>query len=104
MLAAAGHYAPRLTDKLMGAAMFDLQQSEREKTPGRRDSLHEPLADGRERGGYPGHVAESSVYTKASVHPLITGSLLAGLGFAAFMAWRSLSAEQRNGRSSSYAS
>ncbi|HKP83217.1 MAG TPA: hypothetical protein VJT69_14395, partial [Pyrinomonadaceae bacterium] len=40
---------------------------------------------------YPGHVAESSVYTKASVHPLITGSLLAGLGFAAFMAWRALS-------------
>jgi hypothetical protein len=104
VLAAAGHYAPRLTDKLLEAAMFDLQQSEREKTPGRRDSLYEPLADGRERGGYPGHVAESSVYTKASVHPLITGSLLAGLGFAAFMAWRSLAAEQRNGRSSSYAS
>src|ERR1041384_1949073 len=104
VLSAAGHYAPRLTDKLMEAAMFDLQQSEREKTPGRRDSLYEPLADGRERGGYPGHVAESSVYTKASVHPLITGSLLAGLGFAAFMAWRSLS-DQRNGeRSSSYAS
>jgi hypothetical protein len=91
-----------MTDKLMGAAMFDLQKSDREKPAGRRDSLYSPLADGRERGGYPGHVAESSVYTTASVHPLITGSLLAGLGFAAFMAWRSLS-EQRNGRSSSYA-
>ena len=104
VLAAAGHHAPRMTDKLLEAAFFDLQQSDREKAPGRRDSLYEPLADGRERGGYPGHVAESSVYTKASVHPLITGSLLAGLGFAAFMAWRSLSAEQRNGRISSYAS
>jgi hypothetical protein len=83
--------------------MFNLQQSEREKPAGRRDSLYTPLADGRERGGYPGHVAESSVYTKASVHPLITGSLLAGLGFAAFVAWRSLS-DQRNGRSTSYAS
>lgn len=103
VLAEAGHHAPGLTDKLMGAAMFDLQKSDREKPPGRRDSLYAPLADGRERGGYPGHVAESSVFTKASVHPLITGSLLAGLGFAAFMAWRSLS-EQRNGRSSSYAS
>jgi short-subunit dehydrogenase len=102
VLSVAGHYAPRLTDKLMEAAMFDVQQSERQKPAGRRDSLYEPLADGRERGGYPGHVAESSVYTKASVHPLITGSLLAGLGFAAFMAWRSLS-EQRNGRNSSYA-
>ena len=103
VLAEAGHHAPRLTDKLMGAAMFDLQKTERERPAGRRDSLYAPLADGRERGGYPGYVAESSVFTKASVHPLITGSLLAGLGFAAFVAWRSLS-EQRNGRSSSYAS
>jgi short-subunit dehydrogenase len=102
VLSVAGHHAPGVTDKLLGATFFDLQQSERQKPAGRRDSLYEPLADGRERGGYPGYVAESSVYTKASVHPLITGSLLAGLGFAAFMAWRSLS-EQRNGRSSSYA-
>jgi hypothetical protein len=102
MLSVAGQHAPRVTDKLLGAAFFDLQQSERETPAGRRDSLYAPAADGRERGGYPGHVAESSVYTKASVHPLITGSLLAGLGFAAFVAWRSLS-EQRNGRSSSYA-
>lgn len=103
VLSEAGHHAPGLTDKLMGAAMFDLQKTERETPAGRRDSLYAPLADGRERGGYPGHVAESSIFTKASVHPLITGSLLAGLGFAAFVAWRSLS-EQRNGRSSSYAS
>lgn len=103
VLVEAGHHAPRVTDKLMGATFFDFQKSDREKPAGRRDSLHAPLADGRERGGYPGHVAESSVYTKASVHPLITGSLLAGLGFAAFVAWRSLS-EQRNGEgSSSYA-
>ena len=103
VLAEAGHHAPRVTDKLIGATLFDLQKSDREKPAGRRDSLYAPLAGGRERGGYPGHVAESSVYTKASVRPLITASLFAGLGFAAFMAWRSLS-DQRNGRSSSYAS
>ena len=33
VLSAASHYAPRLTDKLMQAAMFDVQQSEREKPP-----------------------------------------------------------------------
>jgi short-subunit dehydrogenase len=91
MLAAAGHYAPRLTDKLIEAAMVDVQQSDRPKPTNRRDSLYSPLRDGKERGGYPGHVAESSVYTKAKLHPVIAGSLIAGLGFAAFAGWRSLS-------------
>ena len=90
MLAAAGYYAPRLTDKVLEATMFDWQKSDRQKPNGRGDSLHAPIADGEERGNYSGHVAESSVYTKASVHPLIAGSLIAGLGFAAFFAWRSM--------------
>ena len=91
VLAEAGHLAPRLTDKVIGAAMFDVQKSDRPKSITRRDSLYAPSKDGEERGGYPGHVAESSVYTKASLHPLITGSLIAGLGFAAWAGWRSLS-------------
>ena len=62
--------------------MFDLQRSDRPKPPGRDDSLHAPSSDGEERGGYPGHVAESSVYTKASLHPVLTGALLFGAGLA----------------------
>jgi len=92
VLAEASHLAPRLTDKLIEAMMFDVQQSDRQAPPARRDSLHAPIADGEERGGYPGHVAESSVYTKAAKHPLITGSVIAGLGLAALAAWRSVSA------------
>jgi short-subunit dehydrogenase len=91
VLAEAGRIAPRLTDKLMEAAMFDVQKSDRPKPIDRRDNLHGPGKDGEERGGYPGHVAESSVYTKASLHPLIAGSLIAGLGLAAWAGWRSLS-------------
>ena len=91
MFAEAGHHLPRVTDKLIEATMFDLQKSDRPKPSDRPDSLYAPLSDGKERGGYPGHVAETSVYTKASVHPLIAGSLLAGLGLAAFAAWRSAS-------------
>ena len=90
VLAEAGQLAPGLTDKMIGAMMFDVQKSDRQKPPARQDSLHAPIADGDERGDYPGHVAESSVYTKASKHPLITGSVIAGLGLAAFAAWRSL--------------
>lgn len=90
VLAEAGHYVPRLTDKWIEAAMFDMQQSDRPTPANRRDSLYSPLKDGRERGDYPGHVAESSVYTKAKLHPVVTSSLIAGLGLAAFAGWRSL--------------
>ncbi|HVI72598.1 MAG TPA: hypothetical protein VM656_14085, partial [Pyrinomonadaceae bacterium] len=93
VLAQAGHHAPRLTDKLMQATFFDVQKSDQPASDNRSDSLYAPSKDGEERGGYPGHVAESSVYTKASLHPLITGSLIAGLGLAALVGWRSLSRE-----------
>ena len=89
MLAEAGHYAPGLTDKLIEAMMFDVQQSDRPKPNNRDDSLYSPAKDGKERGGYPGHVAESSVYTKVKLHPVIASSLIAGLGLAAFAGWRS---------------
>ncbi len=90
VLAEAGHYVPRLTDKWIETAMFDMQQSDRPTRANRRDSLYSPLKDGRERGDYPGHVAESSVYTKAKLHPVVTSSLIAGLGLAALAGWRSL--------------
>jgi short-subunit dehydrogenase len=100
MLAESGQLAPRLTDKIMHAMMFDVQKSDRQKPPAREDSLYAPIEDGDERGDYPGHVAESSVYTKASKHPLITGSVIAGLGLAAFAAWRSVSSNNSDlGRS-----
>ncbi len=91
MFADAGRYVPRLTDKLIEAAMFDVQKSDRPKPVNRPDSLYAPTKDGEERGGYPGHVSESSIYTKAAIHPFITGSLIAGLGFVAWAGWRSLS-------------
>ena len=82
LLSESGHHAPRLTDKLMEATMFDLQKSDRPAPANRPDSLYAPSADGRERYGYPGHVAESSVFTKASLHPLLTTTLFLGAGVA----------------------
>jgi short-subunit dehydrogenase len=81
-LSAFGYYAPRGTDKVMTATMFDLQQSDQPRSAKREDSLHAPSEDGAERGGYPGHVAESSVYTKASLHPVLTATLIVGSGLA----------------------
>ena len=103
MLAEAGHHLPRLTDKVMESMMVRQQQSDRPKPANRPDSLYGPTTGGEERGRYPGHVAESSVYTKASVHPLITGSVIAGLGIVAFAAWRSFSDHRPEGRNSNYA-
>jgi NAD(P)-dependent dehydrogenase (short-subunit alcohol dehydrogenase family) len=91
-LSVAGERAPRLTDKAMEAAVFDLQRSDEPSPPGRPDSLHAPSKDGDERGGYPGHVAESSLYTKASLRPLLTSALLLGGAFATASLFR------RNGR------
>ena len=80
-LSLAGEYAPRATDKLMEAAFIPMQQKDEPPHADRPDSLHETAGEGgRERGGYEGHVAESSIYTKASLHPLLTGAAIFGAG------------------------
>jgi short-subunit dehydrogenase len=81
-LSLSGEYAPRLTDKMMEALFFDMQKSDTPSPASRKDGLYTPLSELEERGGYPGHVAESSLYTKASLHPLVSGALLLGAGLA----------------------
>ena len=78
----AGHYAPRLTDAAMEASMFSMQQSGREPDA-QAEGLYAASGTLEERGGYPGHVAESSLYTAASLRPVLMGALAAaGLGLA----------------------
>src|SRR5688572_28989959 len=90
ILSESGHHAPRLTDKMMKASMFDLQKSGQPSPPDRQNSLYAPSKDGEERGGYPGHVAETSAYTKAALHPVVTSALITftGLTLAALWRWR----------------
>lgn len=91
-----GAYSPRTTDKMMEATMLDLQKTDKLSNGNSREGLYESN-DGslRERGGYEGHVLESSLYTKASLHPLITGAAILALGAGvAFLA------SNRNKRSS----
>lgn len=82
VLCESAHHAPQLLDTFMELTMFDLQKSGEPRLNGRSDSLHSPGEDGKERGDYSGHVAESSVYTKAALHPFIAGALIAGIGLA----------------------
>lgn len=91
-LSVLGNYAPRVTDKVMEWTMFDLQKSDEPARPLEQHSLDKPSGHSGERGHYEGHVAESSLYTKGSLHPLISGGLLlagAGLVYVAYRGFRS---------------
>jgi short-subunit dehydrogenase len=86
-LSTLGDAAPRLTDLMMEHAMISTQMTA-ERPDGSRESLYESHDNTlTERGGYEGHVAESSLYAKASMHPVATGAALTAVGLSAFFAW-----------------
>ncbi len=84
--AVLGHYAPRVADQIMETTMLGQTRSGEPAEPTPLEGLYESN-DSRlsERGTYDGHVAESSLYTKASLHPMITGAAFAlGAGALAY--------------------
>lgn len=81
-LSAMGHYAPKVTDKFMEAMLFDQQQRDEPENM-RSDGLYSATNDPRERGPYSGYVNETSFYTKAAIHPVMTGAVLLAVGLAA---------------------
>ena len=81
-LSLAGFVTPRGTDKVMESVMFNEQQEDRPSSSPHA-GLDQPSSSLVERGGYTGHVARSSLYTKSSLHPFVAGGLIAaGLGLA----------------------
>jgi hypothetical protein len=68
--------------------MFDLQSSDHPQREREAHSLYHPTDGLRERGGYKGHVAKSSLYTKASLHPALTSGMLAGAALALGALWQ----------------
>jgi short-subunit dehydrogenase len=90
VMTALGNLTPRLADKSMEAAMFDAQKTDEPSHAGRPDALWGPVrGSGRERGGYPGHVMRSSVYTRAALSPGMALVCVAALGLAVTLARRS---------------
>lgn len=81
--AAMGYYAPHLTDKFMETALIPGMQSDKPPLPRGRNGLDQPSERLAERGNYPGHVAKTSAYTRASLHPVLTGAAIVGVGLAA---------------------
>ena len=76
-------YMPRLGDKVMEHYIFDAQQQDEPARPRGDAGLYEASGELKERSGDPMYVSESSLYTKASLHPVLTGALFAGAGLAA---------------------
>ena len=68
--------APRITDKFVENTVIPGTHSG--KPPYRRDALHQPSEDLRERGDYEG-IVRRSMYTRASMHPMLAASALAAL-------------------------
>jgi len=83
MFSVMDKYAPRLTDRVMERAMFSQQHSGVPKQTHGDRALYQGKAGLEERGGYRGHVMESSAYTKASLHPFLTGAAVVGTGLLA---------------------
>lgn len=82
MISVSGRVAPRLTDLFMERTMFKQQQLD-EPPRNVEGNLYEPAHDEpRERGDYPGHVMEHSLYTAVSLHPWVAGMLLGAAGLA----------------------
>lgn len=78
-----GRIAPRVTDKVMESTMLGQTRSGEPSEPHVLEGLYESH-DTRlsERGTYDGPVLESSMYTKASLHPTLTGAVATGAALA----------------------
>lgn len=94
MVSSAAHYAPRVSDGYGRRFLFRQQKSGRPARDRSQHSLYEPGPDLQERQGYRGHVFESSIYTRAALHPKTVMAVTAGaaLAFAAWWRWRQRSA------------
>ncbi len=75
MVASMDHWAPRLTDRVVGRMVGSGTHSGRPRTSG--DALYTQGGGLRERGDYDGLVRRS-LYTTAATHPMTTGAVAIG--------------------------
>ncbi len=74
---------PRTTDRIMKRSMFR-QQVRKGEPPVPDDGLYSaPRSEGEVRGGYPGHVSRTSLYTAMRLHPVRSALTLGALVAAA---------------------
>ncbi|GAB3675103.1 SDR family oxidoreductase [Halopiger thermotolerans] len=76
-MTALGRVAGGLMDAIMEAFFVDLQR--KDAPPTDANALDEPTGDLEQRGGYEGHVADSSLYTRLRQRRDLPSSVVAGL-------------------------
>ncbi|WP_132255324.1 SDR family oxidoreductase [Methylobacterium segetis] len=79
-------FAPGAYDELAPAIIALQKRSERPRDP--EGALHTPRVAGQERGDPPVYVMRTSAYTRATLHPLATAGVAAGLVATAAMLLR----------------
>lgn len=82
MFSSMNKYAPGVVDWVNEKMMTD-QQLRDEPAHHRDGALHQPGEGGHVHGNHQGHVMKTSLYTRASMHPLLTGAAIAAAGVAA---------------------
>jgi short-subunit dehydrogenase len=83
----AAQLFPRLTDRIMEAAMLRAQQSpDNPGDPAMRDNLYEPRTDGLEHGTQDVAFRRTSLFVAVQKHPLAAAALLGAAGAAATVA------------------
>ena len=88
-LSVAGFVAPTLVDKFMEHRFFRAQQLD-SPSGGAHAGLEEPSGSLLERGGYPGYVARTTVYTKVMTNRWGKAALLGASLYLAYGASRAL--------------
>jgi short-subunit dehydrogenase len=85
MLSMMGEYAPRITDRIFEKVMLGDQRFGTPVNANDKEGLYTSSdKDLHERGPHDGHVASGSLYTTASLHPVVasTAALAVGAGLA----------------------
>lgn len=85
LMSSANKYMPGVMDWINSRFLTD-QQLENEPARHHEGALHKPGRGGHVHGNHKGYVMKTSLYTRATLHPLVTGVIAAGLGAVAFTA------------------
>lgn len=83
VMSSINKYAPGLMD-WVSENILSKQELRDRPAQHREGSLQEAGKDGKVHGDYDGHVMKTSFYTRAAMHPVITGTVMAAAGAATY--------------------
>ena len=78
LISAMARHTPRLLDSFMENVFARQEKSEHPAGPLDDNGLDHAAGRLQERGNYPGHTRETSLYTTASLHPVATAAVVTG--------------------------